>query len=316
MSIIELKNINFSFKNQVIFEDTNLVIDKPGFYCLIGKNGCGKTTLFNILTKNKKIQSGEIKFVKDDLISYCDANSNLFLNLSVHENLNLASDNEEYLNELIKKFKIEKLIGANPKHLSEGERQRVAITRTLLEDKEIMLLDEVTSHIDDKTASIILSYLKELSKTHVIIYATHCKKEVYKYADYSIKIEDKKILLNEINETTNQIEYKNNNNYYPKKLLNKVISFKLDYVFLVLFSFLTALSLIAVWLSILTPNKAFLDVESYSKASQYSVIDDYSMNIFDPTNTTYSLGTNVDDFSYEFVKRNLKFKLGIKLYTF
>ena len=150
----------------------------------------------------------------------------------------------------------------------------------------------------------------------VIIYATHCKKEVFKYADYSIKIEDKKILLNEINEITNQIEYKNNNNYYPKKLLNKVISFKLDYVFLVLFCVLTALSLIAVWLSILTPNKAFLDVESYSKASQYSVIDDYSMNIFDPTNTTYSLGTNVDDFSYEFVKRNTKFKLGIKLYTF
>lgn len=316
MSIIELKNINFSFKNQVIFEDANLIIDKPGFYCLVGKNGCGKTTLFNILTKNKKIQSGEIKFVKDDLISYCDANSSLFLNLSVHENLNLVSDNEEYLNELIKKFKIEKLIDASPKHLSEGERQRVAITRTLLEDKEIMLLDEVTSHIDDKTASIILSYLKELSKTHIIIYATHCKKEVFKYADYSIKIEDKKILLNEINEITNQIEYKNNNNYYPKKLLNKVISFKLDYVFLILFSVLTALSLIAVWLSILTPNKAFLDVESYSKASQYSVIDDYSMNIFDPTNTTYSLGTNVDDFSYQFVKKNSKFKLGIKLYTF
>lgn len=105
MSIIELKNISFSFKNQVIFEDANLIIDKPGFYCLVGKNGCGKTTLFNILTKNKKIQSGEIKFVKDDLISYCDANSSLFLNLSVHENLNLVSDNEEYLNELIKNLK-------------------------------------------------------------------------------------------------------------------------------------------------------------------------------------------------------------------
>lgn len=316
MSIIELKKINFSFENQVIFDDASLIIDKPGFYFLVGKNGCGKTTLFNILTKNKEIQSGEIKLIKDDLISYCDANSSLFLNLSVHENLNIVSDNEEYLNKLINKFKIEKLIEASPKHLSEGERQRVAITRTLLEDKEIMLLDEVTSHIDDKTASIILTYLKELSKTHVIIYATHCKKEVLKYADYTIKIEDKKILLSEINETTAQIEYKMNNNYYPKKLLNKVISFKLDYVFLVLFSVLTALSLIAVWLSILTPNKTFLNVESYSRTSKYSVIDDYSMNIFDPTNITYSTGTNVDDFSYEFVKRNPKFKLGFKLYSF
>lgn len=194
MNVIELNNINLSFNKQVIFDDASLAISTPGFYCLVGRNGTGKTTLFNILTNKVKINSGKIITNRDD-ISYCDANLLLFTHLTVRENLYLiTSDNDKIIN-LLNKFQIEKLLDVYPKHLSEGERQRVAIARTILEDKQIILLDEVTSHIDDKNAQIVLNYLKELSRDHIIIYATHFKKEVNFYADSIIKIENHKMIL-------------------------------------------------------------------------------------------------------------------------
>lgn len=102
MNYIELKDINLKFNNQVIFESANLKIKSPGFYCLVGRNGCGKTTLFNVLTKRVKLDSGNISIKNEEDISYCDANSILFNNLTVRENLLLVTDNLENILKLLK----------------------------------------------------------------------------------------------------------------------------------------------------------------------------------------------------------------------
>lgn len=311
MNIIELNNINLSFNKQIIFNNASLAISHPGFYCLVGRNGSGKTTLFNILTNKFKIDSGEIKSNRCD-ISYCDANSLLFMNLTVKENLNLVTNDLDKISSLVRKFKIEKLLDVYPKRLSEGERQRVAIIRTILEDKRILLLDEVTSHIDDKNAKIILTYLKELSKDHIIIYATHFKKEVAIYADSIIKIENHELILNEKNCYNQELVIKESNNYKPNKLLNKIIRFIPDYMFALIFIILTAFTLSSIWLSNITKVNAMLNVETKSLNPEYSIIDDVSMNIYDHFYKGYNTGTNVDDRVKELVNRNPKLKLGDK----
>lgn len=316
MNYIEIENVNLNFKNQVIFKDANLSVSNPGLYCLVGRNGTGKTTLFNILTKKVKVDSGNILIENEDNISYCEANSLLFSNLTVKENLLLITDNLDKIIDLLEKFHISKLIDASPKRLSEGEKQRVAIIRTVLEDKPIMLLDEVTSHIDDEITDIVLQYLSELSKTHIIIYATHYKKEVNLYADYIIRVEDKKIDLETKRNNDNNIAECKKIKYIPTKILNKIIRFIPDYFFSFIFIILTSISLLSIWLFSLTPNDVFLRVESKSLNSKYSVIDDYSMNIFDGSNKESNSGTNVDEVDEIFIKLNSSFKLGIKNYDF
>lgn len=314
MNILELKNIYLSFGNQLIFDDASLAISKPGFYCLVGRNGTGKTTLFNIVTNRVKINSGEMISNRDQ-ISYCDANSLLFLNLSVRENLMLVTDDKKRIEELSNKFQVEKLLDAQPKRLSEGERQRIAIIRTILENKQVMLLDEVTSHIDDKNAHIVLNYLKELSETRIIIYATHFKKEVNVYADSVIKIENHKITINNVNEENRVLDSANDKNYNSYKILNKIIRFKSDYIFAILFIILISFTLSSIWLSSITKVDAFQNVETKALNSKYSIIDDYSMNLYDPYFTGYSSGTDVNDRVEEFINRNPKYKLGIKNYN-
>ena len=316
MNYIELKDINLKFNNQVIFESANLEISSPGFYFLVGRNGCGKTTLFNVLTKRVELDSGNISIKNKEDISYCDANSILFNNLTVRENLLLVTDNLENILKLLKKFNVEKLIDAKPKSLSEGERQRIAIIRTILEDKPIILLDEVTSHIDDETSYIILNYLKELSKNHIIIYATHYKKEVSEFVDYVIHIQNKKIELNNKNVIDNNIEEHVRLNYIPLKLLNKIIRFIPDYIFAIVFISLICVTLLVVWLFQMTPNKAILNVENKSLNPKYSVIDDYSMNIFDSSNENYYFDTDVDNLVKDFVSNNSNFHIGFKYYSF
>ncbi len=316
MNYIELKDIYLKFNNQVIFESANLEISNPGFYFLIGRNGCGKTTLFNVLTKRVELDSGNISTKNEEDISYCDANSILFNNLTVRENLLLVTDNLENIIKLLKKFNVEKLIDAKPKSLSEGERQRIAIIRTILEDKPIILLDEVTSHIDDETSYIILNFLKELSKNHIIIYATHYKKEVKDFADYVIHIQDKKIELNSKNVIDNNIEEHVKSNYIPTKLLNKIIRFIPDYIFSIVFAVLICVTFLVIWLFQMTPNKVILNVEKKSLNPQYSVIDDYSMNIFDSSNENNYIDTNVDNFVKDFVSNNSNFHIGFKYYSF
>ncbi len=313
MNYIELKNVNLKFKDQVIFEEANLEISKPGLYCLIGRNGCGKTTLFNILTKKIKLDSGYVS-VNNEEISYCDANSYLFTNLTVRENLLLITDNLDNILNMLEKFNVSKLIDSSPESLSEGERQRIAIIRTILEDKPIMLLDEVTSHIDDDASDIVLNYLKELSKNHIIIYVTHYKTEVKRFADYIIKIQENKFLVETQNIIDNDLKEYIKLEYKPTKILNKIIRFIPDYIFSFLFAVLISITLLVVWLTSLTPNQAMLDVESKSLNPQYSVIDDYCMNIFDSTKDKESK-PDLDGRVEKFVENNPNFQLGFMWYN-
>lgn len=136
------------------------------------------------------------------------------------------------------------------------------------------------------------------------------------FADYVIHIQDRKIELDSRNVIDNNIEEHVRLNYIPLKLLNKIIRFIPDYIFAIVFISLICVTLLVVWLFQMTPNKAILNVENKSLNPKYSVIDDYSMNIFDSSNENYYFDTDMDNLVKDFVSNNSNFHLGLKYYLF
>lgn len=310
MSLLIAENISLLFNNQKIFDNANLIIDKPGLYFLMGRNGSGKTTFFKAITGKLALTEGTINLkYGTDGVSYCNADPLVFNNLTVKENIELVCNDDNKILELSKKFGLDSILDMNAKKCSAGEKQRIAIIRTIIENKPIILLDEVTSHLDDITANVVLSYLKELSKTHVIIYATHYEFDTVKYADYIININDYKFNVTKINGCDNDTMVQNNSlNYFSEKLLKKVTKWKPDILFNILFSVLATMTLLILWLVTLSPTRAYAKCASNSNDGKYSIITPLWKLWLN--NANYK-NTNDQQFLTEFIKNNSKVGFGV-----
>ncbi len=310
MSLLNAENISLSFKNQKIFDNANLIIDKPGLYFLMGRNGSGKTTFFKAVTGKLKLSKGSInlKYGTAD-VSYCNADPLVFNNLTVKENIELVCNDDNKILELSKIFGLDSILDMNAKKCSAGEKQRITIIRTIIENKSIILLDEVTSHLDDITSNVVLSYLKKLSKTHVIIYSTHYEFDTTKYADYIININDYKFNVTKINGCDNDTMVQNNSlNFLSEKLLKKATKWKPDIIFNILFSILATITLLILWLVTLSPTRAYAKCASKTDDGKYSIINSlYKLWL---NNANYK-NTNDQQFLTEFIKNNSKVGFGI-----
>jgi ABC-type branched-subunit amino acid transport system ATPase component len=192
---IELKNISFYFKKteQKIINNISLLIKKDEKVAIVGKSGCGKTTLLNIILGFLKPNEGN--FIIDNnegfdldqwltCISYVPQNP-VILNDTIktnvtleHDNINFyklkfAIDNAGLAND-IKKFpnQLETLLGSGGINLSTGQKQRISIARALYKNSQIIILDEPTSALDIVTEKIVLENLFSL-KNKTIIMVTH-----------------------------------------------------------------------------------------------------------------------------------------------
>lgn len=308
---LKISGLSLSFGDQKIFDKADLEISKPGFYCLMGRNGCGKTTLFKTILNDVKYQEGSIEFIGDSSqVSYCMADPVIFENLSVYENLKLITDDDKKINKLADIFNIGSILKESGRKCSAGEKQRICLIRAIIEDKPIILLDEATSHLDDFNSTKALDYLKELSKNHVIIYSTHYEYDAKKYADAFIRIEDFKIVLEQVNKLEDsEVKIKEKSNYYPKKLFRKIIFWKPECLFSILFICMLCLTMIFTWLLNITPEKVYKEYQSNASYPQYSAIDDFdACGLGDDL---YLLNDN-NKFVDNFINRNSKFKIGLK----
>ena len=96
MLYIKINDLSLSFKEQIIFNKARLTIDSPGFYCLMGRNGCGKSTLFRAILNDVEYQEGSIEiYGGNEQVSFCMADPIVFENLTVYENLKLISSNDD-----------------------------------------------------------------------------------------------------------------------------------------------------------------------------------------------------------------------------
>ena len=194
---LDLINFNFGYnKEKKIFTNFNFKIKKGDKIAIIGKTGSGKSTLLDIISGLINFNSGKIYLDgkkidginKDflDNINYLSQNSYMFddtiaFNIALKNNLNKLEKKKILflirnleLNSLIgRKKNIYKKIGENGVKLSGGQKQRLGIARALFSERPILILDEITSALDDKTSFKILNFILTLKKKETILMVTH-----------------------------------------------------------------------------------------------------------------------------------------------
>lgn len=196
---LEIKDVSYGYKNKdLILKNVNLIINKGEMLCLIGKSGCGKTTLLNIAAGLLKPQEGCIIINDKDIskikrskmaefrgenIGYVFQSFNLINNMTVLDNVAMPLElsgckrrtREELAFNLLEDLELHGKQGSYPYELSGGEQQRAAIGRALIRNPKIILADEPTGNLDSETGSIILRLLKKVKEKYntSILIATH-----------------------------------------------------------------------------------------------------------------------------------------------
>lgn len=193
---IEIKNMSFSYENDVVINNLNLTIPKGSSVALVGQSGSGKSTLANLICRFYDTQKGEIRFDNTDIknlkkeslrkmIGLVTQDSILF-NDTIKNNLLIAKEdatNDEIINclkvanawEFVKKLpkKIDTNIGDSGNKLSGGQKQRLSIARAVLKNPPILVLDEATSALDSESEKLVQTALDNLMKDKTSIVIAH-----------------------------------------------------------------------------------------------------------------------------------------------
>ncbi|MDO5725431.1 MAG: ATP-binding cassette domain-containing protein [Tissierellia bacterium] len=211
--IISIKNLNFSYGNNSIFEASNLSINEGDFAVILGENGTGKSTLIKLILGELKASSGTIDFnISHDLtnISYVpqlSAASMQSFPITAYEivSLNLYSElkglkiiSKEQKKRIDEALRLTGMISKKDylySNLSGGERQRIMLAKAIVSNPKILLLDEPTVGIDELAREKILKILNHFNKDHnvTIIMITHEVSEVLPYVNALYEVKDKKI---------------------------------------------------------------------------------------------------------------------------
>ncbi len=190
MSFISLSHIFFNYsKNNPLFENLNLSFDKGEQIAIIGRNGVGKTTLVKLILGMLKPLKGQITIDGENTsnksiaeiaakVGFVFQNPNvmLFTN-SVEKELELSLlrfklskiEITQRVNNSLKFFKLEEFNESNPRTLSRGEKQKLALATVLIQEPQALILDEPFSGIDVKQQLVIANYLSVLQKQGKLI---------------------------------------------------------------------------------------------------------------------------------------------------
>ena len=231
---VSFENVSFTYENKLILNNISFDIHANSLTAIVGKSGSGKSTIFRLLLRLYKLDKGNIYIDGINIYEYSNKiySSNVSIttqkpfifNMSIKENLSLIDSNHEHQVEACKRVGIHNFIMSLPKgyntilkedavDISGGQKQLIALARTLLSKSEILLFDEVTASLDSNTAKHVMNVLKNLKKDHTVIMITH-KPKLMKMADNILVIDHGKIVGNGKHK-----ELIKNNKYY--KLLQK-----------------------------------------------------------------------------------------------
>ena len=196
---IQLSNVYFKYNNNSdVIKNLNLVINKYDVIGIYGESGSGKSTLINILTFLLKANKGKITIdgnelneldlirkyqnlfsiasqdtflidgtLKDNIIFGSDKS---FSETRIKDSVNFASLNK-FVNSL--EFGFDTHIGSTLKQLSSGQKQRIAIARSIYSDREILIFDEATNALDEENERIIFKNISDLVSKKTIIIISH-----------------------------------------------------------------------------------------------------------------------------------------------
>ena len=210
--MIQIENLKKVYNNGYeALKSINLEINDGELICLLGPSGCGKTTILNLLAGLLDPTDGDIKFDKESVIDKHPKDRNiglvfqnyaLYPHMTVLENVMFPltvgnkkmpkKEAEEIARKYMKITSIEELANKKPGEMSGGQQQRVAITRALVQNPKILLLDEPLSNLDARLRLKIREEIRRLVKEIGIttVFVTHDQEE-------ALSISDRIVLMNE-----------------------------------------------------------------------------------------------------------------------
>lgn len=210
---VEFKNVSFKYNQLPILKNISFVAEPNQVTAIVGKTGVGKTTIFNLLLRMYKVDSGKILIDNLNIYEYSKDvyNSNIsvvnqktfIFNMSIRGNLSLIDSNKKRQIDACKRVGIHDFIMSLPNgyntilkedatNISGGQKQLLSLARALLTTSEIILFDEITSSLDPNTTNKIKKLLDDLKTDHTLIVITH-NKDLMKAADKLIVLNNGKI---------------------------------------------------------------------------------------------------------------------------
>ena len=196
---LKFKNVSFKYNDEYILKDFSFEISKPGLYAIVGENGSGKTTIFNLISKLYTDYEGEILINGKEIRNYKDEdlrNEVLFIESKpfiLRENLNSnitlfekKKVDELYLKKIIQFLELERIEKYSTKNLkdtlSKGEQQKIQLVRMMIGRYSLILLDEVLSGLDQEMKKKVISKIKEKSGENIVVIITH-EQEIQRVCD-------------------------------------------------------------------------------------------------------------------------------------
>ena len=216
--VVHLKKISLSFGKRQVLDDITFKVNSGQVLGLLGPNGVGKSTIFNLITGLIKPNYGSINFNNIDATNYpiyertikfrigfCPQYGGYFSDLTLIDNLKCVGEilikddrqRNERINQLISKFELDAVRDFKVKFLSGGQRKKCVIALALLGNPQILLLDEPYSALDLLTVKmlqeIIVNLQTENPKISIII-CDHAARDILAVADSSIILSNGKII--------------------------------------------------------------------------------------------------------------------------
>ena len=231
--IIELNKLSLAFGNRTILDNVSFSVNEGQILGLLGPNGVGKSTIFNLITGLIKPDFGSIKIqskivndypiylrTKKFRIGYVPQHGGFFHDLTLIENLNaigeiLIPDKKiriERVNALIAKFELDPVTDVKASHLSGGQKKRLVIAIALLGEPKILLLDEPFAALDVLTIKMLQQIIVNLQSEHniSIILCDHQARDLLTCVDVALVMSNCKVVSSGTpNQLINNIEAKN-----------------------------------------------------------------------------------------------------------
>ena len=216
-NIIEFENVSLAYGNRLILDNISFKINEGQIFGMLGPNGVGKSTIFNLITGLKNPNYGEViidginctnlpineRFTKFKL-GLVPQYGGLIHDLSLLDNLKLVAEihikekelRVQKINKLISQFEFDALLNIKGKHLSGGQKKKLVIAMSLINDPKILLLDEPFAALDILTIKMLQEIILNLQSTEEIsvVVCDHQARDLLNCVDRAIILSNGKII--------------------------------------------------------------------------------------------------------------------------
>ena len=188
-SIIEFENVSLAYGNRLILDNISFKINEGQIFGMLGPNGVGKSTIFNLITGLIEPKHGKIKINGEDVsqypiylrtkkfkVGYVPQYGGFFNDLTLLDNLKAISEiviedknlRQERIDYLLSKFELENIKNIKAKFLSGGQKKKLVISLSLLSNPKVLLLDECFAALDVLTIKMLQEIIVNLQQENQI----------------------------------------------------------------------------------------------------------------------------------------------------